>query len=39
MEGLISLDECRKALDTFEGNKTPGEDGFTVEFYKPFLTL
>ena len=30
MEGHLSLEECRKALDTFEGNKTPGEDGFTV---------
>ena len=39
MEGHLSLEECRKALDTFEGDKTPGEDGFTVEFYKTFFDL
>ena len=26
MEGPLSLEECRKALDTFESDKTPGED-------------
>ena len=39
MEGLLSLEECRKALDTFEGDKTPGEDGFVVEFYETFFDL
>ena len=39
MEGHLSLEECRNALDTFEGDKTPGEDGFTVEFYKTFFDL
>ena len=39
MEGHLSLEECRKALDTFEGDRTPGEDGFTVEFYKTFFNL
>ena len=39
MEGPLSVEECKKALDTFEGDKTPGEDGFTVEFYKIFLNL
>ena len=34
MEGPLSVEEYKKALDTFEGDKTPGEDGFTVEFYK-----
>ena len=27
MEGPLSVEECKKALDTFEGDKTPGEDG------------
>ena len=39
MEGHLSLEKCGKALDTFEGDKTPGEDGFTVEFYKTFFDL
>ena len=39
MEGHLSLEECRNALDKFEGDKTPGEDGFTVEFYKTFFDL
>ena len=26
-------EECKKALDAFQNNKAPGEDGFTVEFY------
>ena len=39
MEGPLSVEECKKALDTFEGDKTPGENGFTVEFYKIFFDL
>lgn len=39
MEGPLSLEKCRKALDTFESDKTPGEDGFTVKFYKTFFDL
>jgi len=26
MEGLITLKECKIALDIFQANKTPGED-------------
>jgi len=33
MEGPLSYEECKKALDTFQNNKAAGEDGFTVEFY------
>jgi len=32
----ISLDECKKALGEMANNKSPGSDGFTVEFYKFF---
>ena len=39
MEGPLSLEECRKVLDTVESDKTPGEDGFTVEFYRTFFDL
>ena len=36
MEGPLSYEECKKALDTFQNNKAPGEDGFTVEFHTFF---
>ena len=39
MEGPLSYEECKKALDTFQNNKAPGEDGFTVEFYTFFFDL
>ena len=38
-EGLFTLEECKKVLVTFEDNKSPGEDGFTAEFYKYFFDL
>jgi len=37
MEGPLSYEESKKALDTFQDNKAPGEDGFTVEFYTFFF--
>ena len=33
------MEECRNVLETFEDNKSPGEDGFTAEFYKDFFDL
>ena len=36
IEGPITLMECKTVLDIFQANKTPGEDGFTVEFYNFF---
>ena len=39
VEGPLALQECKLALDTFQANKTPGEDGFTVEFNKYFVGL
>ena len=29
----------KKVLETFQSDKSPGEDGFTAEFYKLFLDL
>ena len=34
LEGLFTLEECKKVLETFEDNKSPGE-----EFYKYFFDL
>jgi exonuclease III len=35
-EGPISFEECTKALNNMKNGKSPGSDGFTVEFYKYF---
>ena len=35
-EGRKIIEECVKALDTFENGKTPGNDGIPAEFYKTF---
>ena len=35
-EGQLKYSECYKVLSTFENNKTPGNDGLTIEFYKFF---
>ena len=32
LEHELSLEEIKKVLVSFEKNKTPGEDGVTVEF-------
>ena len=37
MEGVLTYEECKKVLETFQNDKSPGEDGFTVEFYKFFF--
>ena len=39
LEGLFTLEGGKKVLETFEDNKSPGEDGFTAEFYKYFFDL
>ena len=39
LEGLLTYDECKQVLETFQNDKSPGEDGFTVEFYKFFFEL
>ena len=38
-EGKIILNECAKALETFQLNKAPGNDGIPIEFYKTFWSL
>ena len=35
-EGLLTLEECTNSLKQFMNNKTPGSDGFTIEFYRFF---
>ena len=32
LEGLLTYDECKEVLETFQADKAPGEDGFTAEF-------
>jgi len=39
LEGEISIDEVRNALKGFQNNKTPGDVGFTKEFYEAFFDL
>ena len=35
-EGMLTLEECAKAISNFQNDKTPGSDGFTIEFYRRF---
>ena len=35
-EGKLGYGECYNALQTFQKNKSPGNDGLTVEFYVAF---
>ena len=39
LEGEITLNECKDILLTFGRGKSPGEDGFTWEFYNCFFDL
>ena len=38
-EGRVTSNECLSALKEMKFNKSPGNDGFTVEFYYTFWTL
>ena len=38
-EGPLTIKECAEALSKFQNNKTPGSDGFTIEFYRYFWDL
>ena len=35
-EGRLSVKECFDCLQSFQNNKSPGNDGLTMEFYKTF---
>ena len=35
-EGKLTASECFKSLQSFQKNKSPGNDGLTVEFYIAF---
>ena len=35
-DGKLTVDECYKSLQLFESNKSPGNDGLTIEFYRAF---
>ena len=39
LEGEITLKECQDILGTFNWEKSPGDDGFTWEFYNCFFFL
>ena len=39
LEHNLSIEELQNALKDFQNNKTPGEDGFTKEFYDTFFYL
>ena len=34
LEGPQSYEECKNVLESFQNDKLPGEDKFTMEFYK-----
>ena len=38
-QGKLTVEECYKSLQLFESNKSPGNDGLTVEFYRAFWGL
>ena len=33
-EGLLTKEECKKAIEMFENGKTQGHDGILIEIYK-----
>ena len=39
LEGLLTYDECKEVLSSFSNGTSPGEDGFTVEFYRSFFDI
>ena len=39
LEGELTVHKFRQILKTFSNRKSPGEDGFAVEFYVQFLEL
>ena len=39
LEGPLTYEECKETLETFQNDRAPEEDGFTVEFYSSFIEL
>ena len=39
LEGEITVNECQDILRTFKRGKSPGDDGFTWEFYNCFFDI
>ena len=39
MEHGLSIEEIKNAIKHFQKSKTPGDDGFPVEFYETFIEL
>ena len=39
LEGYITIEECSNVLKTFPAGNSPGDDGFTAEFYNCFFDL
>ena len=39
LEGILTFEECKDTLKSFSNGKSPGEDGFTVEFYRCFFDI
>ena len=39
LECETTLEELESVLKTFQDNKSPGEDGFTKEFYEAFYGI
>ena len=39
LEGELTYDECKEILQTFKDGSSPGEDGFTAEFYRNFFDI
>ena len=39
LEVELTLDEIKEVLKSFQNNKSPGEDGFSKEFYEKFFDL
>ena len=39
LEGKLTLEECRRAMMCLRRGRSPGEDGFSVEFFLFFFEL
>ena len=37
LESELSIDEVKIVLNSFQKNKSPGDDGFSKEFYETFF--